>query len=66
MTRIIEKRLSLHKHLANQQQRNEALKFELSQLQAGSPGEHLQMVAVSGTHGCDSRRAERMASTSAS
>ena len=44
----------------------EVLAHELGQLQAGSPGEHLQMVAVSGTHGCDSRRAERMASTSAS
>ena len=34
MTSIIEKRLSLHKHLANQQQRNNALKSQISRLQA--------------------------------
>ena len=34
MTRIIEKRLSLHKHLANQQQQNDALKSHLTHLQA--------------------------------
>ncbi len=34
MTSIIEKRLSLHKHLANQQQQNNALKFQISRLQA--------------------------------
>lgn len=34
MTRIIEKRLSLHKHLTNQQQQNNALKSQLTHLQA--------------------------------
>ena len=34
MTSIIEKRLSLHKDLANQQQQNEALKYQISQLRA--------------------------------
>ena len=34
MTSIIEKRLSLHKDLASQQQQNEALKYQISQLQA--------------------------------
>ena len=34
MTSIIEKRLSLHKHLANQQQQNDVLKFQISRLQA--------------------------------
>jgi two-component system NtrC family sensor kinase len=34
LTRIIEKRLSLHKHLANQQQQNDALKSHLTHLQA--------------------------------
>lgn len=34
MTRIIEKRLSLHKHLTNQQQQNDALKSHLTHLQA--------------------------------
>jgi two-component system NtrC family sensor kinase len=34
LTSIIEKRLSLHKHLANQQQQNNALKSQLTHLQA--------------------------------
>jgi two-component system NtrC family sensor kinase len=34
LTRIIEKRLSLHKHLANQQQQNDALLSQLTALQA--------------------------------
>jgi two-component system NtrC family sensor kinase len=34
LTRIIEKRLSLHKHLANQQQQNDALESHLTALQA--------------------------------
>ncbi len=34
MTRTIEKRLSLHKHLANQEKRNNALESQISQLQA--------------------------------
>jgi signal transduction histidine kinase len=34
LTRIIEKRLSLHKHLTNQQQQNNALKSQLTHLQA--------------------------------
>jgi len=34
LTRIIEKRLSLHKSLACQQQQNNTLKFQVSQLQA--------------------------------
>ena len=34
MTRIIEKRLSLHKNLANQRQQNTTLKLQVSQLQA--------------------------------
>ena len=34
MTSIIEKRRSLHKHLANQQQKNNALKSQMTQLQA--------------------------------
>jgi signal transduction histidine kinase len=34
MTRIIEKRLSLHKTLKKQQQSNDTLKFQISQLQA--------------------------------
>jgi signal transduction histidine kinase len=34
LTRIIEKRLSLHKHLVNQQQQNDALKSHLAHLQA--------------------------------
>ena len=34
MTRIIEKRLSLHKHLANQQQQNDILQSQLNHLQA--------------------------------
>ena len=34
MTRIIEKRLSLHKTLKKQQQNNDTLKFQISQLQA--------------------------------
>jgi signal transduction histidine kinase len=34
LTRIIEKRLSLHKHLANQQQQNDDLKSHLTALQA--------------------------------
>jgi two-component system NtrC family sensor kinase len=34
LTRIIEKRLSLHKHLANQQQQNDALQSQFAHLQA--------------------------------
>jgi signal transduction histidine kinase len=34
LTRTIEKRLSLHKHVANQQQQNDALKSQLTHLQA--------------------------------
>jgi len=34
LTRIIEKRLSLHKHLADQRQRNDTLKSQMTQLQA--------------------------------
>jgi signal transduction histidine kinase len=34
LTRIIEKRLSLHKHLANQQQQNDALQSQFTHLQA--------------------------------
>ena len=34
MTRIIEKRLSLHKSLANHQEQNNSLKLQISQLQA--------------------------------
>lgn len=34
MTKIIEKRLSLHKHLANQQQQNDILQSQLTALQA--------------------------------
>jgi signal transduction histidine kinase len=34
LTSIIEKRLSLHKHLANQQEQNNALKSQISRLQA--------------------------------
>jgi len=34
LTSIIEKRLSLHKHLASEQQENEALKSQISRLQA--------------------------------
>ncbi len=34
MTRIIEKRLSLHKHLANQQQQNDVLQSHITALQA--------------------------------
>jgi two-component system NtrC family sensor kinase len=34
LTRIIEKRLSLHKHLTDQQQQNDALKSQLTHLQA--------------------------------
>ena len=34
MTSIIEKRLTLHKRLANQQQQNNSLKSQITQLQA--------------------------------
>jgi len=46
LTSIIEKRLSLHKDLANQQQQNEALKFQISQLQAlANIGTAMYMIA---------------------